>query len=157
VTKEKKEITEEEKKLHKRFAAGLFNRTWDLMDKKDRTSNEDYEMIHSAHASRYHWEQIGTPVHFERGEWQISRVYSVLERAEPALYHAKKCLEICKANDVGDFDLAFAHEAMARAYKVAGNDAKRDEHLAKAEELGKKLEKKEDLDWLNQNLDEIKK
>ena len=56
-------------------------------------------------------------------EWQISRVYSVLERGEPALYHAKRNLEICQEHEIGDFDLAFAYEAMARAHKVLGNTA----------------------------------
>ena len=78
-------------------------------------------MIHTAHASRYHWGQIGTPVEFQRGEWQISRVYAVLGRSEPALYHARRCLGICKASELGDFDVAFAYEAMARAYSVAKN------------------------------------
>lgn len=94
--------------IHKQFAVNLFNHTWDLLEKKDRTEDEIDEMIHSAHASRYHWGQIGTPINFERGEWQISRVYSVLNKAEPALYHAKRCLDICEKNSIADFDLAIA-------------------------------------------------
>ena len=45
----------------------------------------------------------------------------MIERAEPALYHARRCLEICEANGIGDFDLAFAYEALARASAVAGD------------------------------------
>ena len=80
-------------------------------------------MVHMAHASRYHWEEsrLGGPANDARGEWQVSRVYSVLGRAEPALYHARRCLEICEANGIGDFDLAFAYEALARASAVAGD------------------------------------
>lgn len=76
------------REVHEKLAMSLFNATWALLDKEDRTVEDDIEMIHSAHASRYHWGQIGEPLHFERGEWQISRVYSVLGRREPALYHA---------------------------------------------------------------------
>jgi len=109
------EITRE---VHEKLAMSLFNATWDLLGREDRTEKDDIEMIHSAHASRHHWGQIGEPLQFERGEWQISRVYSVLGRSEPTLYHARLCLEICRENDIGDFDIAFAYEAMARAYAV---------------------------------------
>lgn len=44
----------EEMEFHKKMAVELFNATWDLMDKKDRTKEDNDAMIHSAHASRYH-------------------------------------------------------------------------------------------------------
>jgi hypothetical protein len=51
----------------------------------------------------------------------MSRVYSVLGRAEPALHHARRCLQICQDNGIGDWDLGFAYEALARAAAVAGD------------------------------------
>ena len=73
-------------------------------------------MIHAAHASRYHWSQVGTKANLARGEWQVSRVYTVLERAEPALYHAHRCLAYVEQGDgIEDWDLPFAYEALARA------------------------------------------
>ena len=140
---EKSKFSEEE---HKKFAVGLFNLAWSLLNKKDRTKEEDDKMIHAAHASRFHWGEIGTPVHFERGEWQISRVYSVLKRSEPALYHAQRCLEICKEDNIGDFDVAFANEALARAYAVAGQGAECRKYAELAEKAGKQIKEKEDRD-----------
>jgi hypothetical protein len=84
---------------------------------------------------------------FERGEWQISRVYSVLKRGEPALYHAQRCLEICKENAIGDFDLAFAYEALARAYAAAGLRAQCEANLKLAREKGQQIEKEEDRNY----------
>lgn len=78
----------------RKLAADLFNTVWSLMEKANRTREEDDMMIHAAHASRYHWAEVGTAVNLARGEWQISRVYCVLNRAESALFHAKRCLEI---------------------------------------------------------------
>jgi len=80
-------------------------------------------MLHAAHASRYHWGEVGTVVNRARGEWQCSRVYSALGRAEPALHHANRCLELCESNvpELDDFDLPFAYEALARANAVAGD------------------------------------
>ena len=46
----------------------------------------------AARASRFHWGEVGEPVNRVRGEWQCSRVYAVLGRAEPALWHARRCL-----------------------------------------------------------------
>jgi len=107
------------------LAAQLFNETWRLMEQRDRTAQDDDRMIHAAHASRYHWGQVpdATPAHLARGEWQISRVYAVLGRAEPALHHAQRVLDICQDNDIRDWDLAFAFEALARAHAVAGDPA----------------------------------
>lgn len=105
----------------RRLAADLFNGVWTLMETEDRTPEQDDRMLHMAHASRYHWEQVGTPANLARGEWQCSRVYAVLRRPEPCLHHARRVLEICEQHGIGDWDLAFAHEALARAHAVAGD------------------------------------
>jgi hypothetical protein len=108
------------------LAKELFNGVWALLQNEDRTVDEDDRMVHMAHASCHHWGEVGTAVHRARGEWQCSRVYATLERGEPALHHARRALEVCTANGIGGFDLAFCHEAMARASAVDGN------HLAAA-------------------------
>jgi len=105
----------------RKLAADLFNHTWTLLEKPDRTPDEDDEMIHGAHASRFHWGEVGEPVHRARGEWQCARVYSVLGRGEPALWHARRCLAINEAIGSADFDLAAAYEAMARAHLASGD------------------------------------
>lgn len=148
-----KKPSEEE---HRNFAVNLFNFTWSLLDKKDRTKEEEDQMIHAAHASRYHWGEIGTFLEFERGEWQISRVYLVLKRSEPALHHARRCLEICKENQIGGFDLAFAYEAIARAYSIAREPVECKRYLKLAEDAGKLIEKKGDKDYFLSELKSIK-
>ena len=50
----------EDQQRHRQFAVKLFNRVWELMDLPERGPEEVDEMIHSAHASRYHWGEIGT-------------------------------------------------------------------------------------------------
>ena len=107
----------------RRAAAGRrpVQRTWTLMEKEDRTRDEDDAMLHMAHASRHHWGQVGTAANFGRGEWQCSRVYALLGRAEPCLHHAQRYLDICLENGIADWDLAFAYEALARGHAVAGD------------------------------------
>jgi hypothetical protein len=103
------------------LAASLFNGVWTLLENPGRTADDDLLMVHMAHASRYHWGRVGTAVNIVRGEWQCSRVYATLGRGEPALFHAQRALAICEANGIGDFDLAFCYEALARAHAVTGD------------------------------------
>jgi hypothetical protein len=126
--------------LHRQFAVSCFNLVWDLLDQDDRTPEQDDRMIHAAHASRFHWGEIGTPLEFERGEWQISRVYAVLNRPQVAIYHAQRCLTLCEANGIADFDLAFAYEALARAHAVADDAAQSQEYRALAEQAAGHIE-----------------
>lgn len=129
------------------LAAQLFNETWRLMEQDGRSRQDDDRMIHTAHASRYHWGQVpaATPAHLARGEWQISRVHTVLGRAEPALHHARRVLDLCQENGIGDWDLAFAYEALARACAIAGDAGQAreytDQALAAAEDIAEDAER----------------
>jgi DNA-binding transcriptional MerR regulator len=109
---------------HRTLGVDLFNKTWTLMGKPTRTPEDDDEMIHCAHASAYHWQQVGTRANRARSEWQCSRVHAILGQSELALHHARRCHEIAAANEDGsmeDWDLAGAYEALARAHLTAGH------------------------------------
>ena len=108
---------------HRRLGKDLYNHVWTLLETADRTAEQTDEMIHAAHASRWHWTVGGEPANRARGEWQCSRVYGVLGRGEPALWHARRCVELCEEFGLGDWDLAAAYEAMSRASLVAGDEA----------------------------------
>jgi hypothetical protein len=137
---------------HRQQAVELFNLAWKLMEKKARSQEEDDAMLHAAHASRWHWGEAGTAVNLARGEWQCSRVYTVLGRAEPALHHAMRSLEICRKNAIGDFDLAYAHEALARASNAAKKRDAAKRYAAQAKAAGAKIREKEDRDWFLKDL-----
>ena len=103
---------------HRQLGVDLFNEVWRLIGSRE----DDERMIHAAHTSRYHWGEAldCKPENLARGEWQVARVYTVAGLPEAALRHARRCLDICEASGLGDWDLAYAYEAVARAYKVAG-------------------------------------
>lgn len=107
----------------RRLAADLFNLTWTLLEKQGRTAEDDDEMVHAAHASRHHWGRVGGPQQRAIGEWQCARVYAVLGRAEPALHHARRCLDLATGDEVEDWVVASAHEALTSAYVAAGDKA----------------------------------
>lgn len=122
---------------HRRLAIDLFNRSWQLLEKDARTPEEDDELVHVAHAARYHWGEVGTAAHRARGDNQCARVYAALGRPEPALHHARRSLELVRAGSDGfeDWDLATALEVVARAHLAAGNRAEAGHYaqLARAE------------------------
>ncbi|WDL96437.1 hypothetical protein [Alicyclobacillus sp. ALC3] len=144
-----------DKEVHKKLAVDLFNLTWDLIEKINRSEIDNGEMVNAAHASRFHWGLVGSPLNLARGEWQISRVYSVLGRSEPSLFHAKKSLEICLDSQLGDFDLGFAYEAMARAYAVQGDSMQRDQNIRLAKYAADRIGKEDDRTWLLKNVDTV--
>jgi DNA-binding transcriptional MerR regulator len=137
---------------HRQLAVDLFNHTWTLLETPDRTPMQDDEMLHAAHASRYHWGEVGEPANFARGEWQCSRVYAVLGRAEPALWHGRRCLALCEEHGIGDFDICFAWEAIARASAVAGDRAGAEAAAQRARELAAGIAEDDDRELLEADL-----
>lgn len=141
---------EEERQL----AGDLFNRTWTLLELPARTPEQGDELIDTAHASAYHWLQVGTAANRARSQWQLSRVYVVLGRPEPALHHAHRCLAWCEANPeaLEDWDLPYAHEALARAHALAGDADEARRHADRARELASGVAGAEDREHLEADL-----
>jgi hypothetical protein len=142
---------------HRRLAAELFNHTWTLIDRDRRTRDEDDEMLYSTFASAYHWlraEGAG-PEHRARGEWQISRVFAELGRGDEAVVHARRCLDHCREHGIGDWDLAFAWEALARASRLAGDAVTFHESLARAREAGRDIADADDREHFERALVEL--
>jgi hypothetical protein len=139
----------------RQFGVDLFNEVWRLIE----TREDDDRMLHAAHASAYHWSEAPEcePKNRARSEWQVSRVYAVLGRGEPALHHAHRCLDLCEANpeNMEDWDLPFAYEALARANRVAGHDDEARRYEQKARELGASLADPEDREHLEEALTEL--
>ena len=124
-------MSKEELEFHKKTAIKCFNEAWDYLDKKSRTANDEQQMLHLAHASRYHWGFAGSARNFAIGDWQLSRVYAALEEPRLALHFAKSALEITQKNNLSD-NLPSAYEGMARAYAVAKEKRSAMDYIKKA-------------------------
>lgn len=138
----------------RKLAALFFNEAWKYIEKPDRTADDDLLMIHLAHASRLHWQFAGDASRWTIGEWQISRVYSILKRSEPALYHARISLRIATENNVRPFLLGCAHEAIARALSITA-DPSVGEHIARASNFARQVEDAEEKAILEGDLSTI--
>ena len=131
---------------HQAFAKQFNGRVWKLLGQPERSREDDEEMEIAAIASLYHWLQVGTALHRQRGEWMLAHVYTVLGRADPALRHAERCLELTQAHsaEMKDFDFAYGYEGIARAKALGGDRAQAKKYFDLAQAAGEKIQDAED-------------
>ena len=139
---------------HNHFSTYCFNQAWDLIDKTDRTPEQDEEMIRLSLASTWHWTQRGdcTNKTYSIGYWQTSRIYSILGQAENARRYGGLCLAVSQEADVPPFFLGYAYEALARAEAVAGDQQAMQEFLDQARETAERVA---DMDEKKMLLDDL--
>lgn len=125
---------------HRWFAASYFNQTWDLIDRPTRSPEEDELMISTCHASLCHWRQRDDcqRVNLSVGYWQAARVYTLAQRPDDARRYAELCL--AHSTGEGAFYEGYAHEALARAARLSGDDAACRVHLGAARQLAAQIE-----------------
>ncbi len=140
---------------HRTIGKDLFSYTWSLLDRPRRTREEDDEMLHAAHASRYHWGRAGSALNRSIGEWQVSRVYAVLKRSEPASYHGRRALALALRHRLAPFYVAYGYEALARAAAVGHDRAGRNANLRKATRLVPRVRDPDDRRMLEEDLGTI--
>ena len=140
---------------HKYFAAHCFNAAWDLIDKPERTAEDDRMMVALSQASIYHWlnRPDCEPRRLSVGYWQASRIQALLGNAVEATHHAEVCLQYSVGQD--PFLLGYAYEAMARAARTAGNPRKAAEQLALAKEQVALVSNNEDRELLQKDLEDL--
>ena len=104
-------------------AALLFNRTWDLLDLGDaRTDAQSQELVDVAHASNWHWSQIGGLEQAVVGEWLISRANAAAGFGEAAVRHAQRAFTLLHSGDgLPDWLESSVQEGLARAHLADGD------------------------------------
>ncbi|MFO0872013.1 MAG: hypothetical protein U0935_24055 [Pirellulales bacterium] len=125
---------------HRWFSASFFNAAWDWMERSPRSPEDDERMISLCHASLCHWRERDDcrRVNLSVGYWQAARVYTLAGRTSEARHYAELCLN--HSLEEGPFYLGYAHEALARAAQLAGNDDLCRQHVAEARRLATQIE-----------------
>lgn len=141
---------------HRYFSAHCFNSAWDLIDKNDRTTEDNERMINLAQASIWHWTQREdcSDQSMSIGYWQASRAYSLAGQPDNARRYGQMSLE--KSEGGEPFYTGYAYEALARAESVAGDKDKTSEYLGKAHEFAEKVTDAETRKMLTDDLATIK-
>ena len=122
--------------MHRWFAIECNNTCWELIEKANRSPEDDRLMLYRAYGSAYHWDFAGTPLNAARAELTLAHAHSLLGQGELALIYARRDLDFCEHNDCEDWDLAFAHAAMAFAAAVNGDAELHARHYAEAKRRG---------------------
>jgi hypothetical protein len=131
---------------HRQMAKDLWNRTWALLEKSDRTEEDIAELAEAAFASRWHWRQAGTGVHAQRGEWMLGRMWCEVGVPAAAAWHLQRTEALTDANkaDLSDFDFAFVIALRARVAAVSGDFKAAASEYAAAEAAGRRLAEADD-------------
>jgi hypothetical protein len=137
---------------HRFFAAHCFNQAWELIEKPDRSPEEDRLMVALNQASIFHWlnrPDCG-PQQLSVGYWQASRIQAVLGNAVEAQRHAEVCLSY--STGLEPFYIGYAYEALARAAVLANHPVAAAQYLARAQEQAALITEDEDRDLLRKDL-----
>jgi hypothetical protein len=115
-------IEDAEAEAHRRAGIEANNSTWELLGRDDLAPDDVDDLLGRAYAASYHWRRAArrVPENAARASWLVSRVHAVLGHGELALHHADRCLNVTQQAALQDFDLAYAHEARARALACLG-------------------------------------
>ena len=106
---------------HRRQAVQANNAAHPLLDAA-RDAARDEELLRLAYAAAYHWERATgrSPANDARAAYMISRALTATDQPARGLVSADRCLALCVEHELADFDLAYAHEARARALHALG-------------------------------------
>jgi len=141
---------------HKYFAAQCFNQAWDLIDKPERSAQEERLMVALNQASIYHW--LNRPdcgaQQLSVGYWQASRIQALLKNGAEALRLGQVCLEYSAS--LPPFYLGYAYEALARAALLNQDPASASAHLARAKAQADLIEEAEEREILVKDLASLK-
>jgi hypothetical protein len=152
------ELMVEERDLHRWFGVQLNNDTWRTIEDESLDAHipelDKERVLYAAYASAYHWRNVGSEANFARAEHLISRVAARLGESALALRHARRCLELVEANPdvVEDWDLAFAHEALARGLAAMGDIPAARVHYELAVEVTRAVTGPQDREILEKEL-----
>ena len=97
-------------------------------------------MFDAAHASAYHWSEVGEAINHARADMLLAHVHSLLGEGSNALFYGKRALEFCQHNQCDDMDLPFALSEVAFAHFVMKHPSEHLNYYEEAVESGKKIE-----------------
>jgi hypothetical protein len=135
---------EEIAKWRKWFAMESNNRGWELVELAQRTPAEAEEMVNAAHASALLWSKIGTDVNTARAHLLLGLVHGLAGDAALALRYAQASLDYFAVRECPDWEIAFAHAAMACAAHAAGDQGLHERHYREAAGQGEAIADPED-------------
>ena len=104
------------------LAIGGNNLAAGLEEKIDRNDIETQGMVAAAEGGLKYWRLAGTWLEDERAEYRLAR--SLLQAGNPgsAVNHARRCVDVCSANNASPLERFFGHAVLAVAQRRNGDE-----------------------------------
>ena len=103
---------------HRYHAVLANNRAWEL-SVRDRTPDEDREMLDAAHASAWHWAQVGMELNRMRATMLLAEVHALAGDGGRALAYAREMRAYFLGSETPDWEIAFTHAVTAHCAAIA--------------------------------------
>lgn len=155
-----KQLTEEKESrqfVHKHFSTDCFNKCWKLIEKKNRTPEDEEDMVLLTHASLWHWTQRDDyqPMNLSVAYWQLGRVYCQTKNTPMARHYGQKCVEISIENNMPPFYVGYGYEVLAHASALEANAGEAREYLRLAGEQIEKITVDKNKKLLQADLEKV--
>jgi hypothetical protein len=115
-------VSEDPALWHRKFGAMGNNRAWAL-SVSSRSDAEDQEMLSAAHASAWHWSQVGTELNRMRAVTLLAEVHALRGFGRSAWAYAEQVQEYFLRVGAEPWETALVHVVHAHAASVAGEIA----------------------------------
>jgi len=103
------------------LAKTLYNRCWELLETKGRTSDQDVDLLTSAFSARHHWLAVGGPEQFVVSDWMVARAAGDVGQHDLALLFARRANTAAESLEGPEWLSASTAEGMARAADQSGD------------------------------------
>ena len=128
-----------EPETQKRIASRCNDAAWDLIEKPELEASECLALVRLAGTAAYHWREIGTESNIAHADLLFSWALARAGAAAPAVDAAGRALQYFTDKQSKDWELAFAHAAMAASLHRAGDLEAYRRHYDEAQRLEGKL------------------
>ncbi len=103
------------------LAVGGNNLAASLEEKPDRDAGETRGMVAAAEGGLKYWKLAGTWLEHERAEYRLARSFLQAGAVARAVDAARRCIDVCDANDAPAFERFFGWAVLAVAQRGVGD------------------------------------
>ena len=129
-----KPSAEEAALWQRRLASQANNRAWSRSEQPSRTSEEDEDMLHAAHAAMYFWNIVGNANNKAHAAQLLAHAYAILKQPNPASQYLAKSQAVFMADSAEPWERALAHAVAANVASAKGLAAEHEVHYRQATE-----------------------
>ena len=141
---------------HRALAVGYFNLSWELIEARTRTPNQDRDLLSAAFASRRHWiDAGGTSENLVIADWQVAHAASLAGFLDVAEAFSRAAYDDARSAGLATWLLASTAEGRARARAAVGDRDGFERFAAEARELLAQVDDEEDRQLIESQLASI--